>query len=367
MTERVYLDWNATAPPHPSVVRAITLALEDNWGNPASVHAPGRKARAVVDDVREALAALFGAHPRDVIFTSGGTEANNLALAGAPGVALSRIEHPSVVRAAERVAAQGASLRWVDVRADGVVDLDAARRALSELPRGSVLAVMAANHETGVLQPVAQAAELARTCQARLHVDAVQVLGKWDLAELRDCDSVALSAHKIRGPKGLGALIWRRNPTELRPVLVGGSQERGLRAGTLDPAAAAGFAAALAEIQGGVERFAAVAELRDALEQRLARFGLVNGQGTLRLPHVSNISFSGRRGDELVAALDLMGVAVSAGSACSAGSQEASPVITAMLGTERAEHAVRISMGDVTTRAEIERAIGAFERALTRD
>ncbi len=366
MTQRVYLDWNATAPPHPTVVEAIASALRDNWGNPSSVHASGRRARAAVDDARELLAQLFAAHPRDVIFTSGGTEANNLALAGAPGVALSRMEHPSVVRAAERVRELGGRLEWIDVSADGVVDLDSARRGLAALPEGSVLAVMAANHETGVIQPIPQAVEVARACGARLHVDAVQVLGKMDLAALAACESVALSAHKIRGPKGLGALIWRRSPGQLRPVLVGGSQERGLRAGTLDPAAAAGFAAALSGVSGSVTRYAAVAQLRDGLERALGRFGVVNGQGAPRLPHVSNISFFGQRSDELVAALDLMGVAVSAGSACSAGSQEASPVITAMVGAGRAEQAVRISMGDVTTRAEVQQGISAFERALAR-
>ncbi len=366
MIERVYLDWNATAPPHADVLAAMAAALADTWGNPSSVHRRGREARQVVDNLRDQLAQLLGAHPRDVIFTSGGTEANNLALSGAMGLALSRIEHPSVTRVADTLEARGGRVAWFDVDAAGVVDLDSMVRALDSLPGPATLVVMAANHETGVIQPLAEARRIADAHEARLHVDAVQLVGRAPLTALRHAHSLAVSSHKVRGPKGLGALIWRTSPAELRPILVGGAQERGLRAGTLDPVAAAGLLAALRRLASGPERYAALGNLRDGLESALVRYGCINGLGAPRLPHVSNLSFNGTRGDELVVALDLMGVEVSSGSACSAGSQEASPVIMAMAGDERAKSAVRVSLGETTTRRQIEIAIDAFHRALAR-
>ncbi|MEB2324158.1 MAG: cysteine desulfurase family protein [Sorangiineae bacterium] len=361
---RVYLDWNATTPPLPEVCAAMRAALEACWANPSSIHADGRRARAVIEDTREALAALIEAHPRDVLFTSGGTEANNLALHDALGLALSRLEHPSIIRVAERLAAEGRPVVWLPVAESGMIELDAWPELLGGLPPGSRVALMAANHETGVIQPIARAAALAHAAGLRLHVDAVQALGKLPASSWQGADTVSVAAHKLRGPKGIGALAWRGPPAP-RPLLVGGAQERGLRPGTLDPIAAAGFGAAAARAKDGPARYAALEPLRARLAGALAEHGEENGAAP-RLPHVASFSCPGWRGDELVAALDLLGVSVSSGSACSAGTSEASPVIRAMLGEERARSAVRASLGDATTASEVERAIHAFRRALTR-
>lgn len=359
----VYLDWNATTPPHPQVLAAMARAAEQAWGNPASIHQVGRQARAQVEDTREKLAEICAVHARDVLFTSGGTEANNLALCGAVGLALSRVEHPSVTRVAEQLEARGVPVAWVEVPASGRLEPEAYRVALERLPRGSVAALMAANHETGVLQPLEEVALIAHGLGATLHVDAVQALGKLAPETWRFADSLALAAHKIRGPKGIGALAFRGAKAP-KPVLVGGSQERGLRPGTVDPVAAAGFLAALEHAGQGPSRYAELSVLRDDLERALASVALVNGGEVPRLPHVSNLSFPGASGDELVAALDLLGVCVSSGSACSAGTTEASTIITAMLGRDRAKSALRISLGETTTLGEIQAAKAGLRHAL---
>ncbi len=361
--EPIYLDWNATTPPHPEVLSAMARASHETWANPASTHRLGRRARAIVEDARERLAELCAVHSRDVLFTSGGTEANNLALSRAPGVALTRLEHPSIVRVAEELAARGVPVEWVETPSCGRVEAEAYRIALQRLPRGSVAALMAANHETGVVQPIEKVALVAHELGATLHVDAVQALGKLPPEQWRFADSLSVTAHKIRGPKGVGALAFRGSNAP-RPVLLGGSQERGLRPGTVDPVAAAGFLVALDRAISGPARYRELAGLRDDLESSFADVALVNGREATRLPHVSNLSFLGHSGDELVAALDLLGVCVSSGSACSAGTTEASAVITAMLGRERARAAVRISLGESTTVDDIQAAKSAFRRAL---
>ncbi|HEY4106053.1 MAG TPA: cysteine desulfurase family protein, partial [Polyangiaceae bacterium] len=358
-----YLDWNATTPPHPSVLAAMERASREAWANPASVHGLGRRARALVEDTREKLADICAVNPRDVLLTSGGTEANNLALSRAPGVALSRLEHPSVTRVAEALAERGVPVEWVKALPNGRVEPASFRVALERLPRGAVAALMAANHETGVLQPIEEVALIAHELGASLHVDAVQALGKLPPERWRFADSMAVAAHKIRGPKGIGALAFRGLNTP-RPVLLGGSQERGLRPGTVDPVAAAGFLAALERSETGPLRYRALAPLRDLFEQTFARAAQVNGAQAERLPHVSNLSFAGHSGDELVAALDLLGVCVSSGSACSAGTTEPSMVIGAMLGRERARAAVRVSLGDDSTNEQVQAAITGFQRVL---
>jgi len=364
----IYLDWNATTPPHPAVLAAMARAAEVSWGNPSSTHRVGRTARAQVEDTREKLAEICAVHARDVLFTSGGTEANNLALAGAPGLALSRIEHPSVTRVAEQLEQRGVPVVWLDVPESGRLVAEAYREALERLPRGSVAVLMAANHETGVLQPLEEVALVAHALGATLHVDAVQALGKLPPESWRFADSLAVAAHKIRGPKGVGALAFRGNKAP-KPVLLGGSQERGLRPGTVDPIAAAGFLAALEQAAHGPVRYAELALLRDDFEAAFASpspaGATLNGGQVARLPHVSNLSFPGVSGDELVAALDLLGVCVSSGSACSAGTTEPSTVISAMVGRERARAAVRVSLGEATTSAEIQAAKAAFRRALS--
>lgn len=359
----VYLDWNATTPPHPRVVAAMQRARERAWANPASNHAAGRAARDELESARELLAHVLGFHPRDVLFTGSGTEANNLALHDATALVVSRLEHPSVVACAQALEQKGVPVAWLPVHRDGYVEPEAVSDALERL-RGKqpTVAVLAANHETGVLQPLAAIAERVRAAGARLHVDAVQLLGRGSVECLAVADTVSVAAHKLRGPKGIGALLWRpgRPPT---PLLRGGAQERGLRPGTQDAVAAAGFRAALERLAESVAAYQALGPLRDRLEAELAPWTYRNGAGP-RLPHVTNFSVRGWRGDEVVAALDLHGVFVSSGSACSAGTTEPSPVIEAMLGRERASQAVRVSLGETTTAQDVERALQAFRAIL---
>jgi cysteine desulfurase len=300
-----------------------------------------------------------------VVLTSGGTEANNLALHDAPGVVTSRIEHPSVVRVAESLERRGVPVHWLPVPASGALEVAAVEAALLQMPQGSVVAVMAVNHETGVIQPVAAIAERVRAAGALLHVDAVQGLGKIDPACWQGAHSIAVAAHKIRGPKGIGALVWkqRRSP---QPLLLGGSQERGLRAGTQDAALAAAFSAALQHAERSLATRAGLAALRERVEQGLAAAAEVNGGDAERVPHVSNLSFNGWRGAELAAALDLEGLQVSSGSACSAGTSEPSAVVAAMLGPQRAGSSVRFSLGELTQADDIEQAIAIVLRVLAR-
>src|SRR5262245_42589980 len=236
-------------------------AAEDGWGNPASVHAAGRRARAVVEDARAAVARLLGRSERDVWFTSGGTEANNLALAGAAAIVTSRTEHPSIVRVAEAAERSGVLVRWLAVSENGLVDPGEVAAALGELPRGAVVAVSASNHETGVIAPLGEIAIAVDRAGGRLHVDAVQAGGRlspvvWDFGT-----TLSVAAHKLRGPKGVGALAGR--PAHVpAPVLRGGSQERGIRPGTMDAVALAGFRAAAEHALGGPERYGRLEPLR---------------------------------------------------------------------------------------------------------
>jgi len=376
-----YLDWNATSPPHPEVQEAMREALSSAWANPASVHGAGRKARDRVELSREHLAQLLTVESRDVVLTSGGTEANHLALAGAVAIVTSRLEHPSVAREAERLQGLGTPVRFVDVTQSGTVEPDAIDQALAELGRGAVaasaggalgagrlpivVAVAAANHETGVIQPLEAIARSVHTHGAWLHVDAVQVLGRGSPSALAFADSLSVAAHKFRGPKGIGALAFR-NGRRLVARGLGGSQERGLRAGTVDAVACAGLHAALARLERSLDGYRSAEQLRSRLERSLrgqARLPLtLHGADAPRLPHVSNFGFEGTRGDELVAALDLLGVHVSSGSACAAGTTEPSAVITAMAGLDAARCAVRVSFGEDSGEAELSALLHALER-----
>jgi cysteine desulfurase len=343
----------------------MASALESGWANPASVHSPGRRARALVEDARAAVARLTGRDPRHVVFTSGGTEANNLALAGARAIVTSRLEHPSIVRVAEAEEALGVVVRWIRVDERGLVEPDRVEEALAELEPGAVVAVSAVNHETGVIAPLREIAAVAARAGARLHVDAVQGAGRLLPSMWQWGTTLAVAAHKLRGPKGIGALVSEPGFVPA-PVLRGGSQERGLRPGTLDAVALAGFRAAAEHAEGGPERYRRLEPLRDRIELSLASRGRVNGAGVPRAPHVTNISFPGARGDELVAALDLEGINVSSGSACSAGTEEPSPVIQAMLGPERARSALRVSLGEDTIDADVERLLSVLPQVLAR-
>jgi cysteine desulfurase len=373
----IYLDWNATTPLHPDVLAAMGEAARTAWANPASQHRAGRAAKAFVEEAREAVGALVALSPRDVLFTSGGTEANNLALFrpfedSRGTLVTSRLEHPSITAPAEVLAARGITVHWLPVPRAGQLDPeDIARVLAADTPGPRLVAVQAVNHETGVCQPVREIAEIAHGAGAELHVDAVQAVGKLPPDAWAGADTLAVAAHKIRGPKGIGALAGRAG-IRWRPLLRGGAQERGMRPGTLDPVAAAGLGAAARRAVGGPERYQRLASLRSRLEDALDDIGRRLGSapqrngGDPRAPHVSNLSWPGWPGDELAASLDLEGVCVSAGSACAAGTAEPSRVIAAMLGEERAKSALRVSLGDETCDDDINYAIAVFERVLAR-
>jgi cysteine desulfurase len=375
MQRGAYLDWNATTPPLDSVVEAMRDAARRAWGNASSVHAFGREALACVEDARSAVAALAKCDPRDVILTSGATEANNIALRSAFAVpsamgrtlVTSRLEHPSVTRVAEALEREGrARVRWVNVRDDGTIDLADLQRALSE-GRVELMALQHVNQETGVIQPVDEALALGKRSEVALHVDAVQAFGRIESAA-QQAATRSLAGHKMRGPKGIGALIVRPG-VRIAPLLVGGSQERGLRPGTVDASSAAGLAAAARHAVEGPGRWRRLAALRDELEVaicRLARGARVNGVASLRAPHVTSVSFPGWSGPELVAALDLEGIAVSSGSACSAGTAEPSATLLAMGDVEAARSTVRFSLGEDTRREDVDLALGALARILDR-
>lgn len=368
-TTRHYLDYNATAPVRPQVRAAMADALALP-GNPSSVHAEGRAARAVVERAREEVAALVGAAPAQVIFTGSGSEANNLALSGArpARVVVSAIEHASILRpAAER----RGSFALVPVSSDGVVDL-AALEAILATPGTdgpTLVSIMVANNETGVIQPVREIVSLARRIGALCHVDAVQALGRVPLDfNALGCDLMSLSAHKIGGPKGVGALV-RRDGVSLAPLVAGGGQERALRAGTENVPGIAGFAAAAAcarnELAEGRE-MARLARLRDRVEGALravSQRAVMIGAGAPRLANTSCIALPGLKAETQIMAFDLAGIAVSAGSACSSGKVEPSHVLMAMnLPAEVAETAVRVSFGFASSDADADAFIAEWTR-----
>lgn len=365
----IYLDHNATAPMLPEVAEAMADCLRAAHANPASQHAAGRGARRVLEAAREGIgcylgAQLSGQQADQVIFTSGGTEANNLALWGLVGpppgqIVISAIEHPSVVAAAERLAQSGYDLVRVRPTVDGVVPVDKVAKAIGSHTR--LVSVMLANNETGVVQPVAQIAALCRWMQVPMHSDAVQAVGKRQVDfQSLGVTAMTVAAHKFHGPVGIGALVLRHG-VALRPLLVGGYQQGGLRPGTELVALAVGMYRALtlwaAEAS---EREARLGRLRDRLEERL-RAGFpplaIQGAAAERLPHVTNVAFPGLDRQALLMALDQAGVACSTGSACASGSSEPSPVLLAM-GCDPAavQGALRLSLGATTTEAEIDDA-----------
>ncbi|HET6469410.1 MAG TPA: cysteine desulfurase family protein [Geminicoccaceae bacterium] len=346
----VYLDYNATAPIRPEVIEAMAGAMAAP-GNPSSIHGAGRSARARLEAARRAIAAAVGASAEGVVFTSGGTEANDLALAAAQGpVLVSAVEHPSVLDAAPEAVR-------VPVDRSGVVRLDALAD-LMDLHRPAVVSLMLANNETGVLQPVADAAALAHRHGALLHVDAVQALGKlpFDLTRL-GADLLSLSAHKLGGPPGVGALVIGQG-IEIRARQRGGGQEGRRRAGTENLPGIVGFARAV-EFAPEAD-LARVGALRDALEARLLAAcpdgAVVVGREVARLPNTSCILMPGVESATQLVHLDLAGIAVSSGSACSSGKVGPSHVLLAMgLPEEAARSAIRVSLGWASTERDIDR------------
>lgn len=340
MTQPVYLDYNATAPLRPEALDAMTAALS-TVGNASSLHGFGRQARRTVEDARERVAALVGARPAQVVFTAGGTEANNQALraCGRTRVLISAGEHDSVLQAVPQ------ALR-IPLRRDGLVSLAKLASLLAEEPAPALVSLQLANNETGVMQPVAEAAALAREFGALVHCDAVQAAGKIpvDFA-LLGIDLMTLSAHKLGGPQGIGALVVA-DDVELRPLLRGGGQERGRRAGTENVAAIAGFGAAAVAARQGLGRLQV---WRDAFEAELMAMGpavTIFGAAAQRLPNTTCVALPGLAAESQLMALDLAGVAVSSGSACSSGKVAPSHVLAAMGATAaEAQAALRISTG----------------------
>ena len=365
MTERIYLDWNATAPLR-SEARAAALAALGVIGNPSSVHGEGRAARRLIEQAREQVAALVGAEPRNVVFTSGGTEANMLALVpmGARERLLtSAIEHPSVLAGGRFPAG---NVERLPVTGRGQIDLTALEQRLAALGGRALVSIMAANNETGVIQPVAQAARLVHSAGGLLHVDAVQAAGRigWDISVM-GADLVTLSAHKIGGPKGVGALIGRTGLDAFKPLITGGGQERGARAGTENVAGIAGFGAAAAAARASLAAEAArMGALRERLEIGLKAASpqvVVFGVEAERLPNTTLFAVPGMKAETAVIAFDLEGVAVSAGAACSSGKVQPSHVLAAMgVPPQLARAAVRVSLGPTTTESDVDGFIAAW-------
>jgi cysteine desulfurase len=371
MPERVYLDWNSTTPLRREAREAMAAAW-DIAGNPSSVHAEGRQARRLVEEARASISAALGALPRNVVFTSGGTEANALALtpglrraSGAPVTRLlvSGIEHVSVLAGGRF---SPAAIGMVEVTKSGLLDLDHLRALLASGPP-ALVSVMSANNETGAIQPVREAAEIVHAEGGLLHVDAIQAFGKipFDIKEM-NTDLVTLSAHKIGGPKGVGALVLAEGLAGFEPLLRGGGQEWGHRAGTENVAGIAGFGAAANAATGAREKDAVRLEgLRNRLEAGLRQTPdvIVFSEDAPRLPNTTLFTVPGLKAETAVIGFDLAGVAVSSGSACSSGKVQPSHVLQAMgFSPNLAQGAVRLSLGWNTSNAEIDRCLEAWRR-----
>lgn len=369
---RVYLDYNATTPVDPRVLDAMLPFLGENFGNAGSVHTPGQRARAAVDAARDSVAVLIGADPNEIVFTSGGTEADNLAIFGTVAASAKRrkhvittaIEHHAILHSCEELQRQGVDVTVVPVRtsfdAQGIVDPEEIRRAIR--PETVLVTVMHANNELGTIQPIDQIARIAAEAGVCFHCDAVQSAGKVPLdVKKLGVDLLSISAHKFCGPKGVGALYVRAG-RQISPRAYGGHAERDRRAGTENVPGIVGIgkAAELARkllSEDGVR----IRSLRDRLEAALMERVpnvRVNGDRTRRVPNTSNLSFPGAGGEALLIALDLQGLACSTGAACSSGSTEPSHVLLAAgLSHDDARSSLRFSLGRPSTSADVDRAI----------
>jgi cysteine desulfurase len=372
--QRVYLDNNATTPVLPEVFEAMRPFYLERFGNASSIHHYGQHARAAVEKARAAVAALFNARPAEVVFTSGGTEGDNTAIFGlvAKGdhVITSTIEHSAVLNTCKRLEQMGCEVTCVPVNGRCEIDPDEVRKALR--PNTRLISIMMANNETGVLQPVEEIGKIAREADVFFHTDAVQAAGKVPIdVEKIGCDVLSISGHKIHAPQGTGAMYIRKG-TLIQPLIYGGSHERQRRAGTenLPGIVGLGKAAELATEwlkSGGPAEMAA---MRDRLQERVlaeVEAAGVNGAGATRVPNTTNLWFDYIEGEALVIALDLKGLAVSSGAACSSGAIEPSHVLLAMgLPHERARSSVRISLGKQTTQEDVDFAIGVIPETVGR-
>jgi cysteine desulfurase len=373
------MDANATTPLHPEVLEAMRPFLLEQFGNASSIHQEGQQARSAVEHARGSVAQFLGCRPSEIVFTSGGTESDNLAVFGSvrPGdhVITSAVEHHAVLHAVERLGERGAQVEFLPVDGQGVLAAEDVRKALK--PNTRLISVMMANNETGVLQPVEEIGRVANEAGIRFHVDAVQAAGKIPIkVDSIGCQLLSISGHKMHGPQGTGALFVRRS-TRLEPLSAGGAHERQRRAGTENVAGIVGLGAAAecAMRTGEAERMRG---LRDRLERALlACGGGVNGGETARVPNTTNLwfdslgfdslGFDSLDGEALVIALDLKGLAVSSGAACSSGANEPSHVLEAMgLSADRARSSLRFSLHRGTSEEEIDRAIELVTAQVTR-
>jgi cysteine desulfurase len=371
---RVYFDYNATTPLSPDAADAVARATREIFGNASSIHHFGQQAKAALDDARSAIAALVHGDPSEIVFTSGGTESDNFAIRGAaealePGgrrhLIASAIEHEAVLNTLKALAKRGWRATLLPVDASGVASPESLRAAMTN--DTAIVSVMHANNEIGTVQPIAALAEIAHAHGALMHTDAVQSVGKMPVdVRALGVDLLSLSAHKFNGPKGAGAL-WIKRGTRLLPILTGGKHERNRRAGTENVPAIAGMGVAAALAAGKLTTESArVAALRDRLEDGILRAvpgTAVNGAREQRVPNTTNISFDRVEAESLLIALDLEGIAVSTGSACSSGTLEPSHVLRAMgLPSHRTQNSLRFSLGMFSTEAEVDRVVDTLPR-----
>jgi cysteine desulfurase len=366
---RVYFDYNATTPLPPEVVDSVLAATRDLFGNASSVHHFGQRAKAVLDETRSEVAALIHGDPSEIVYTSGGTEADNFAIRGAAEaleatgrrhLVASTIEHEAVLNTLKALARRGWRTTLIPVDHTGIVDPDRVRHLITE--DTALVSVMHANNEIGTIQPIAALAAIAHEHGALMHTDAVQSVGKITVdARALGVDLLSLSAHKFNGPKGAGAL-WIKRGTRMQPILTGGKHERNRRAGTENVPAIAGMGVAARIAAGKLEAEGRrVGTLRDRLEQAIVANvpdTAVNGAPTPRVPNTTNISFDHVEAESLLIALDLEGIAVSTGSACSSGTLEPSHVLRAMgLSSHRTQNSLRFSLGMFSTDEEVDQVV----------
>jgi len=370
---RVYLDNNATTPVLAEVLEAMGPYFGEHFGNASSIHHHGQETRAAVERARESVAALLGCRASEVVFTSGGTEADNLAIFGlvrsGDHVITSTVEHHAVLNACKHLAAEGCEITCIPVDGRGLVDLADIKRAIR--PNTKLITIMLANNETGVVQPVAEIGKIAAEADIYFHTDAVQAAGKItiDVNQI-GCDLLTISGHKLHAPQGVGALYVRKG-TQLEPMLYGGSHERSRRAGTENVPGIVGLGKAAELARAGLERGddLKMAAARDQLERELLEIEAtgLNGEGAPRVPNTTNIYFDGIEGEALVIALDLKGLAVSTGAACSSGAIEPSHVLTAMgLRPDRAKASIRFSLGKQNTPEDVDFALGLIPETVAR-
>jgi len=370
---RVYLDNNATTPVLPEVLEAMLPCFGEHFGNASSIHHHGQETRGAVERARESVAALLGCRASEVVFTSGGTEGDNLAIFGlarsGDHVITSTIEHHAVLSACKHLAAKGCEVTHIPVDGRGLVDPADVKRAIR--PNTKLITVMFANNETGVVQPVAEIGAIAAEADIYFHTDAVQAAGKIPIDVNKvGCDLLTISGHKVHGPQGVGALYVRKG-TQLEPMLFGGSHERSRRAGTENVPGIVGLGKAVELAIAGFERGddRKMAAARDHLERELLALDAtgLNGDGAPRVPNTTNIYFDGIEGEALVIALDLKGLAVSTGAACSSGAIEPSHVLTAMgLRPNRAKASIRFSLGKQNSVEDVDFALGLVPETVAR-